>query len=166
MKQIIEVGMGGSRIANSPDVLYAKYLEPCVAIGVLDKERKKGYMYHNVDVFQEDLDEFLMLAFQNASPTNLRAYVTGNSARSSDSKEYREEIHGLRDTVHSVADCYFPVSQREYHWLPDDSWGTLAVDTESGNMSSQSHKAGDDRRELKLEIFSLNPKNPYRFNTK
>ena len=128
--------------ANFPDTLRSGGLGPCTAIGVYDSKTKSGYMMHEIDFQDADLDGKIQeIKRDYGDLTGLEIFVVGNSLDSFDDEEQREYEISKRPYVEQTLRKYFQDSQLQIRWILDDHCAELFLDTSTG--------------EFKLDIQSL-----------
>lgn len=138
--RIIDVNGSEMKRANYPDTLLA-CLGPCIAIGIYDPKTRSGYMMHEPDWKQEDLDGKIKKIQKDYDDlSRLKVFVTGNSLTSSDDKKQRKYEKANRPFVERVLKRYFQASNVQIRWMPDDHCCLLYLHTSIGEFKLEGYR--------------------------
>jgi len=142
----IDVEMFEMEKAECPDILASGGLGPCIAIGVYDLQSKSGYMMHDPQFEEEDLEERIKIIREDYKDlSRLSLFVAGNAfsaglelGKAGFKGIPRERIYASRELVINFLKKYFKDSQMKVQWLPDNYTGELYLDTSTGKFTFES----------------------------
>lgn len=147
----ISLSPGETGEAGSPTIISSGGLGPCVAIGVFDEVKLKGYMAHLQDPDQSDeLDKFLNYALEETGNRTLTVWVTGAAIENEDDDVMIDEIMATRKYVENELAERIPNSKLTIAWSSDNCINELYLSTSSGEFEVE--KLRNDELFLNYQI--------------
>lgn len=110
-------------------------LGPCIAIGIYDKKKRRGYMIHESNAsHNQEVPTFIENVLKKSKKDNLTVYVAGGEISNLDEPEDKEYTQGCRDYVKEELDRIFDINQIIYNWNNTPNIIELILSTEDGKF--------------------------------
>ncbi len=124
---------------SSPGVISSGGLGPCIAIGVYDKKRKRGYMMHESNANEnEEVPLFLDYVLKKSKKENLAIYVAGGGLNPledpNDPENINESIFESRNYVKAELEARFEMDHITIDWNYSLNTIELILDTSNGDF--------------------------------
>lgn len=127
LKDIMNVGMGQKKKADSSTSQHTNHLKPCLGVGFYNKKNKESYMLHYPDLMFYDFENDAKRIAKDLGK-NIEITACGGSLSSKQNTGYNKAITDDRGYVERVLYKIFGKKKVQLDWSTTDQIAEMTID--------------------------------------
>jgi len=122
---MMEVGMGQIRKADSKTNQFTDHLKPCFGVGFYNTDTKESYMLHYPDLMFYDFEKDVENIKSDLGAKNTIVYACGGATSSTEDNSYNKFILEDRDYIETTLKDKFKDENISINWSSNDEMAEL-----------------------------------------